>query len=51
MTNFFGGSIRVESEVGQGSTFILHFPRKQNTTAPTATAPQLAKELSTEVIL
>jgi signal transduction histidine kinase len=27
MTNFFSGHIRVESVLGQGSTFILHFPR------------------------
>jgi signal transduction histidine kinase len=51
MTNYFGGSIRVESVVGQGSTFILRFPRKRNTTAPAATGPRLAEDPATEVIL
>jgi signal transduction histidine kinase len=36
MTNFFGGAIRVESTLGQGSTFILSFPRSGK---PQARAP------------
>jgi C4-dicarboxylate-specific signal transduction histidine kinase len=51
MSNFFGGDIRAESALGLGSTFILRFPRQRNAAVLTATAPQLAQDSSTEVIV
>lgn len=40
VTKFFHGTIRVESVVGQGTTFILSFPRSPKTTKDWETAEQ-----------
>jgi signal transduction histidine kinase len=51
MSNFFDGNIHVESVLGQGSTFILHFPQKRTVAAPTDTEPQPSDAAATEVLL